>query len=89
MTPNRRTDQAEPSDCPRTCLAENGVGRVEVCRCGMWQVHIGALTLRFAECGATGLLSLLEEAMARHAARRFELTHSTGLSPGRAERGEA
>jgi len=34
----------------------------------MLQLHLGALTLRFAPCAATELLETLRDAMARHAA---------------------
>lgn len=69
---------AERADCPRTRLAENGVGAVEVCRCGNWQIHIGALTLRLAPCAISELLGLLGEAVAEHATRSCE----TGIGEG-------
>jgi hypothetical protein len=36
----------ESADCPRTRLARGALVAVDACRCGMLQVHIGALTLR-------------------------------------------
>jgi hypothetical protein len=61
----------ESRDCPRTRLAETDIGSVEVCDCGMWQLHIGALTLRFAPAAVSELLGLLGQAVAEHAARRL------------------
>jgi hypothetical protein len=86
---SRQATQSEQTDCPRTRLAENGVGSVEVCRCGMWQVHIGALTLRLAPCAVSELLGLLGQAVAEHSARRFGTAREPGLSLLRQERGEA
>jgi hypothetical protein len=78
----------ERADCPRTRLAENGVGAVEVCRCGNWQVHIGALTLRLAPCAISGLLGLLAEAIAVQSTRSCEPAIEAGARlPGR--RGDA
>lgn len=61
----------ESRDCPRTRLAETDIGSVDVCDCGMWQVHIGALTLRFAPAAVSELLGLLGQAVAEHASRRL------------------
>jgi hypothetical protein len=36
----------------------------------MWQLHLGAVTLRFASCGLSELLALLGSAVAERAARR-------------------
>jgi hypothetical protein len=56
-------------DCPRRRLAETDIGSVDVCDCGMWQVHIGALTLRFAPAAVSELLGLLGQAVAEHSAQ--------------------
>lgn len=58
-------------DCPRTRLAEGDIGSVDVCACGMWQLHIGAMTLRFAPAAVSELLALLGQAVAEHSARRL------------------
>jgi hypothetical protein len=86
---NRRANQHSSNDCPRTRLSENGVGAVEVCRCGMWQLHIGALTLRLAPCAVSELLGLLGQAVAEHSARRFGTASEPSLALLRRERGEA
>jgi hypothetical protein len=36
----------------------------------MWQLHIGAMTLRFAPAAVSELLALLGQAVAEHSARR-------------------
>jgi hypothetical protein len=61
----------ESRDCPRTRLAETDIGSVEVCDCGMWQLHIGAVTLRFAPAAVSELLGLLGQAVAEHSGRRL------------------
>lgn len=66
---HQRTSNAE-TECPRTRLAEGKVGAVDVCACGMWQLHVGALTLRLAPCAVTELLALLGHAVAEDAARQ-------------------
>jgi hypothetical protein len=58
-------------DCPRTRLAEGNIGSVDVCACGMWRLHIGAMTLRFAPAAVSELLSLLGHAVAEHSAQRL------------------
>lgn len=77
---NGRGPVPESRDCPRARLAEAEIGSVDVCDCGMWQLHIGALTLRFAPAAVSELLALLGQAVAEHAARR---------AGGHAERGAA
>ena len=62
---------SETRDCPRTRLAETDIGSVDVCDCGMWQLHIGAITLRFAPAAVSELLGLLGQAVAEHSARRL------------------
>ena len=68
-------DDARPhgpsaADCSRTRVAQNSVGAVDVCDCGMWQLHLGALTLRLAPCGLSELLALLGSAVAQRASQR-------------------
>ena len=68
---NYQDDSRHPSesrDCPRTRLAQTDIGSVDVCDCGMWQLHIGAITLRFAPAAVSELLALLGQAVAEHAA---------------------
>lgn len=70
----RPLHSAESRDCPRIRLAETEIGSVDVCQCGMWQLHIGALTLRFAPAAVSELLGLLGQAVAEHSARRLSDT---------------
>lgn len=60
----------ERTDCPRTRLAESSIAAVDLCACGMMQVHIGALTLRLAPCALSELVSTLGQAIAAHSAQR-------------------
>jgi len=58
-------------ECCRTRLAESSVAAVDVCSCGMMQLHIGALTMRLAPCAVSELLATLGEAVAEHTAREY------------------
>jgi hypothetical protein len=58
-------------DCTRVRLAETEIGSVDVCDCGMWQLNMGALTLRFAPAAVSDLLGLLGQAVAEHSGRRL------------------
>lgn len=64
-----RGHRPDSSECPRTRVAQNSVGAVDVCECGMWQLHLGAVTLRLAPCGLSELIALLGSAVAERAAR--------------------
>ena len=85
----KHDDGSERSECPRTRLAENGVGAVDVCGCGMWQLHIGALTVRLAPGAVSELLGLLGHAVAEHSARRLVAPRELEASRLRQRRGEA
>jgi hypothetical protein len=91
MNPKNRSQHlAERQNCPRTRLAESAIGSVEVCSCGMWHLHVGALTLRLAPCAVSELLGLLGHAVAEHYARCLsEGERADGLSFFRNERGKA
>lgn len=80
---------ADSRDCPRTRLAEAEIGSVEVCACGMWQLHIGAVTLRFAPAAVSELLGLLGQAVAEHSARRLTEAERALDLPFFAKRGNA
>ena len=45
---SRKPAQPERHGCARKRIAESDLGAVDVCSCGTWQLHIGAVTLRFA-----------------------------------------
>jgi hypothetical protein len=80
----------ESSDCPRTRLAQGALAAVDACRCGMLQVHLGALTLRMAPCALFELAETLNRAVVAHAQRFSEPQHGRAvLGPIRNERGEA
>lgn len=67
---NDDTEHDSPSDmpeCPRTRLAQGALAAVDLCRCGMIQLHIGAITLRLDERALGELAETLERAVATHA----------------------
>jgi hypothetical protein len=76
-------------DCPRTRLAEADIGSVDVCDCGMWQLNIGAITLRFAPAAVSELLGLLGQAVAEHSARRLAEAERALQIPYLGKRGDA
>ena len=80
---------SESRDCPRRRLAETDIGSVDVCDCGMWQLHIGALTLRFAPAAVSELLGLLGQAVAEHSARRLTEAERAMQMPFMGKRGDA
>ena len=90
---DHRTEHQHPpesTDCPRTRLAQGTLAAVDACRCGMLQVHLGALTLRMAPCALSELAETLNQAVAAHARRFSEPRHGLAvLGPFRNERGEA
>ncbi|MDD9934674.1 MAG: hypothetical protein OXT09_13780 [Myxococcales bacterium] len=57
------------SSCHHTRLAESAVAAVDICECGMMQIHIGALTLRMTPGAVSELLGTLGHAVAERAAR--------------------
>jgi hypothetical protein len=67
---NQHQHPPESTECPRTRLAQGGLAAVDSCRCGMLQVHLGALTLRMAACALAELAHTLNQAVAAHG-RRF------------------
>jgi hypothetical protein len=85
----RSRHSPDSRDCPRTRLAETEIGSVDVCDCGMWQLHIGAVTLRFAPAAVSELLGLLGQAVAEHSARRLTDAERAMQLPFFAKRGDA
>jgi hypothetical protein len=85
----RPSHSPDSRDCPRTRLAETEIGSVDVCDCGMWQLHIGAVTLRFAPAAVSELLGLLGQAVAEHSARRLTDAERAMHIPFYAKRGDA
>jgi hypothetical protein len=89
MNQHKQRQIPEARDCPRTRLAETDIGSVDVCDCGMWQLHIGAMTLRFAPAAVSELLGLLGQAVAEHSARRLSDAEPSLQIPHYAKRGDA
>jgi hypothetical protein len=85
----KRGHVAGNRDCPRNRLAEADIGSVDVCACGMWQLHVGAITLRFAPAAVSELLSLLGQAVAEHSAQRLADVQSALDQPFMGKRGDA
>jgi hypothetical protein len=90
MNDHQHQHSPESTDCPRTRLAQGALAAVDACRCGMLQVHLGALTLRLAPCALTELANTLNQAVAAHC-RRFSEPRETRSALGsiRHERGDA
>ncbi len=65
-----RHARPEPSDCNRRRLAEGGIASVDVCSCGMLQVHLGALSIRMDEGALSELVTTLRRALWEHALDR-------------------
>ena len=75
--------------CQLTRLAESSVAAVDRCACGVIQLHLGALTLRFAPSAAFELLATLGDAMTRHAAHAAGSPNASVVLPGPLRRGQA
>ncbi len=76
--------------CGQTRLAESSVAAVDVCDCGVMQLHVGAVTLRLAPSALGELLSTLEQAVAERAALEKRKDHlETVPATGRPPRGQA
>lgn len=57
----------EMTDCARKRLAHTPMVAIDVCTCGMMQLHVGALTLRMAPEALRELTTALELALRRYA----------------------
>ena len=67
MTESNNHRSSRVSDtCTRRRLAESGLVAVDVCDCGMMQLHVGALSLRITPESATELLATLGQAVAAY-----------------------
>ena len=90
MNDDQHQHPPESTDCPRTRLAQGALAAVDACRCGMLQVHLGALTLRVASCALAELAHTLNQAVAAYG-RRFSEPRETRSAIGSIwrERGDA
>ena len=80
------------NDCARERLAVSSVAAVDICGCGVMQVHIGAITLRMVPAAVRELAATLREAVARHGCEHDDLPSVAELleAPGLgASRGDA
>lgn len=68
-TPARSHHPPERRSCRHVRLAESAVAAVDVCDCGMMQLHVGAVTLRLTSDAVAELLGTLGHAVAVQAAR--------------------
>lgn len=55
--------------CAQTRLAEGSIAAVDMCRCGVLQLHFCAVTLRMDHATLSELLAVLGHAVAEYAAR--------------------
>ena len=76
--------------CRQIRLAEGGVAAVDLCDCGVLQIHVGAVTLRMAPCALSEFIATLERAVAERAV--LEDSDRAPEAPpllGRGNRGQA
>ena len=64
------------NNCTLSRLAESSIAAVDVCRCGMMRLHVGAVTLRMAPCAISELLATLGRAIAVQATRGCDPAHA-------------
>ncbi len=74
----RRRSVIENPTCERTRLAEGNVSAVDICECGMMQLHVGAFTLRLEPAVVSDVLATLGEAIAEYSARELGGESHTG-----------
>ena len=81
---------AARQQCRQTRLAEGGVAAIDLCECGVVQIHVGAVTLRMAPCALGEFIATLERAVAERAALQ-EADPASEAPPllGRGNRGQA
>lgn len=79
------------SSCRRTRIAESSIAAVDVCACGMMQLHLGALTLRMEPRAVSELAATLHHAVAKHAAGHdaADAARAIAVAFGSNGRGEA
>jgi hypothetical protein len=71
-------------------LAEGGVAAVDLCECGVVQIHVGAVTLRMAPAALTEFIATLDRAVRERTA--LEEADTTPEPPpllGKGNRGQA
>lgn len=79
----------ERRSCRHVRLAESAIAAVDVCECGMMQVHIGAVTLRLTSDAVSELLGTLGHAVAVQAARSASSDESSAQAASVMRRGQA
>ncbi len=62
--PDKAAHSAPGNQCQRIRVAQNGVAAVDLCNCGVFHVHVGALTLRMEPPAVQELLAALRAALA-------------------------
>jgi hypothetical protein len=69
-----RRPVAENPNCTRTRLAEGALSAVDICECGMMQLHVGAFTVRLEPAAVSDVLATLGEAVAEYSALELRKT---------------
>ena len=62
-----RSVPAVIEQCTRRRLAENAIVAVDLCSCGVMQLHLGALTLRMSPGAVSELVGTLGQAVEQYA----------------------
>jgi len=60
---SEQAGNSPPRECVRTRRAESSIAAVDECECGMFQLHLGALTLRLTPPALAELWDTLGRAM--------------------------
>ena len=77
------------ASCARTRLAEGGLAAVDVCECGVFQLHLGALSLRLEPSALADLAETLQRALSAQARRHAPAALPGFLAQRPSERGDA
>ncbi len=75
----RKSPHPDQSTCTRRRLAAGEIATVDVCECGMMQLHLGAVTVRMTPEVLADLAQTLRSALTEHA-REHALTSSADLA---------
>jgi hypothetical protein len=81
MKPARSGHTHPATGCSRTRLAQSSVASIDRCDCGIFQLHVGALTLRLEAGAARELLATLGEAVRAEAMLTTGSQEHSSFSP--------
>jgi len=88
MKPHLEHDSNPAAPCRRLRLAQGSVAHVEECSCGVLQLHLGAVTLRFTPQAFDDLAGTVASALAAYRDLHASIAEDE-VNVFRNERGEA